>query len=189
MSSLPSISEASIIVGFISFTFTFFTFLNVFWNSLLTMKNAPREMRVYMDSLRSEIRGEREYFKKAMRQVRPRSKGNPRQHVDCEPLKLLNDSVRHLMQECRRLEEPFLEDPSDEEDKDVEKSEQISYRTHYIPMDLKHRFLWLQIKADVITLADQVTRIQTRRIAFDVNTAIVWVSSSLSFAKTLTMRT
>lgn len=178
MSSLPSISEASIIVGFVSFTFTFFTFLNVFWSSLMTMKNAPREMRGYLDNLRSEIYGERVYFKKAMRQFRSRSKSYPRQHVDCAPLRLLSDSVRHLMQDFKRLEEPFLEHSADEE-KDTEKSEQMSFRTNYAPMDFRHRFHWMQIKADVITLADQVNRIQSRRIAFDTNTAVTYVFSTL----------
>ena len=136
------------------------------------MKNAPREMKDFLDNLRSELYGEREYFKKAMRQVRSRSKSNPRNHVDCSPLKLLNDSVRHLMQSFKRLEEPFLEDPSEDEQKDVEKSEEISYRTHYAPMDFRHRFIWLRSKADFIALADQVSRIQTRRIAFDMNSAV-----------------
>ena len=172
MSALAPISKASAIVGFISFTFTFFTFLNVFWSSLLTMKNAPREMRGYLDNLRSELHGEREYFKKAMRQDKSRSKSNPRQHVDCAPLRLLNVSVKNLVQDFKRLEAPFLEDTEDEEDRDVEKSEQMLYRTKYAPMDLRHRFLWMQIKANVITLADQVNRVQTRRIAFDTNTAI-----------------
>ena len=138
----------------------------------MTMKNAPREMRDYMDNLRSELYGEREYFKRALRQVKSRSKSNPRSHVDCSPLRLLNDSVRHLMQKFRRLEEPFLEDTSEEDEKDVEKSEQMPYRMPYASMDLRHRFIWLRSKNDILALADSVSRIQTRRIAFDMNSAV-----------------
>ena len=153
------------------------------------MKNAPREMRGYLDNLRSELYGERDYFKKATRQVRSRSKSNPRQHVDCGPLKLLNDSVRHLMQDFKKLEEPFLEDLSNEAEKDVEKSEQMSYRTNYVPMNIRHRFIWLRIKADVVVLADQVNRIQTRRIGFDTNTAVMCVCFNLSFMRRLLIGT
>ena len=120
------------------------------------MKNAPREIKGYLDNLRSELYGEREYFKKAMRQVRSRSKSNPRHHVDCGPLRLLNDSIRHLMQDFKRLEEPFLENPpEEEEDNDIEKSGETSYRARYAPFDLRSRYTWLQSKQDVITLADQ----------------------------------
>ena len=96
------------------------------------MKNAPREMKAYVDNLRSELQGERDYFRKAMKQVRSRSRSNPRDHVDCAPLKLLNDSARHLMQDFRRLERPFLDAPQDEEDHDVEKSEEPPYRPKYV---------------------------------------------------------
>lgn len=99
--------------------------------------------------------GEQLYFKNALRKIRSRSKSNPRNHVDCSPLKLLNNSVKHLMQDFKRIEGSFLENPTDEEEKDLEKSEQMSFRTHYAPMDLKHRFIWLQVKNDVIILADQ----------------------------------
>ena len=140
------------------------------------MKNAPREIQGYLNNLRSELYGEREYFKKAMRQVRSRSKSNPRSHVDCGPLKLLNDSVRHLMQDFKRLEEPFLEDSPEEEDKDVEKSEENSYRVRYATMDFRHRYIWLKSKNNIITLSDQVNRIQTRRIAFDTNTIVQYTA-------------
>ena len=144
------------------------------------MKNAPREMKGYLDNLRSELYGERDYFKKAMRQVRSRSKSNPRDHVDCAPLKILNDSVRHLMQDFKRLERPFLEVlPEDEEDKDVEKTEESSpFRVKYAPMDFGHRYIWLRSKKDIVALADQVTRIQSRRIAFDTNTMVQYATKS-----------
>lgn len=142
------------------------------------MKNAPREMKGYLDNLRSELYGERDYFKKAMRQVRSRSKSNPRDHVDCAPLKILNDSVRHLTQDFRRLERPFLEVPQEEEERDVEKSAESPYRVKYASMDFRHRYIWLRSKNDIIALADQVTRIQSRRIAFDTNTVVQYVAKT-----------
>ena len=135
-------------------------------------------MKGYLDNLRTELYGERNYFKKAMRQVRSRSKSNPREHVDCAPLKILNDSVRHLMQDFKRLERPFLEVPEEEEDRDIEKSEESPYRVKYASMDFRHRYIWLRSKNDVISLADQVTRIQSRRIAFDTNTVVQYGARS-----------
>lgn len=135
-------------------------------------------MKGYLDNLRTELYGERDYFKKAMRQVRSRSKSNPREHVDCAPLKILNDSVRHLMQDFKRFERPFLEVTQKEEDKDVEKSEESPYRVKYASMDFRHRYIWLRSKNDIIALADQVTRIQSRRIAFDTNTVVQYGAKS-----------
>lgn len=172
MSSLPPVFLGSSIVGFISFAFTFFTFFNIFWNSLMTMKSAPRKIREYLGNLRSELYGEREYFKIATKSARSRSRSNPREYVNCGPLKILNDAVKELMHDFKRLETPFLENPAEEEQRDVEKSERVSFRASYAPFDFKHRFIWLQVKKDVVSLADQVIRIQARRIAFDTNTAV-----------------
>ena len=44
-------------------------------------------------------------------------------HVDLEPIRLLSDSVKTLMNDFKRLEEPFLNEPPEEKEKDVERSE------------------------------------------------------------------
>ena len=139
--------------------------------------NADFETIDSLDNLRSELYGERGYFRKAMRQVRSRSKSNPRDRVDCAPLQILNHSVRHLMQDFKRLEGPFLETPVEEdEDKAVEKSEESPYRVRYALMDFTRRYRWLRSKNDVIALADQVTRVQSRRIAFDTNSVVQYAA-------------
>lgn len=168
---MPSVFVASSIVGFVSFAFTFFTFLRVFWESIVTMWAASREMRVYLDNLRSELYGERDYFKAAMRSSKSKSKGPSRSHHDVGPLKLLNDSVKHLMHKFKKLEEPFLRDPPSRKEMDVEKSEP-SLRGDYLDMSLGLRYLWLRTKPDMISLANDVSRIQMRRVAFDTGTVL-----------------
>lgn len=163
---MPSLFVASAIVGFISFTFTFFTFLRVFWESISTMWAAPREVKGYLDGLRSELYGERDYFKEAVRSSKSKRKGAMRNHADFGTLKILNDSVRHMLHRFKKLEEPFLRDPPSKKEVDVEKSD-FTMRGDYIDMGFGHRYEWLRTKPDVITLSDQVTRIQIRRLAFD----------------------
>lgn len=81
------------------------------------------------------------------------------------------------MQDFKRLEGPFLETPVEEdEDKAVEKSEESPYRVRYALMDFTRRYRWLRSKNDVIALADQVTRVQSRRIAFDTNSVVQYAA-------------
>lgn len=91
-------------------------------------------MQQYLDNLRSELQGERAYFKSTLRQARSKSRGR-RIHDDLEPLKLLNHSVKNLMHSFKRIEQPFLREPAEEEEKDVERSEE-SVRGNYAPMTL-----------------------------------------------------
>jgi len=67
--AVAPISYASSIVGFISFTFTFFTLLNGFWASLLAVFSAGKQVHRSFDNLRSGLQGEREYFKKGVEAV------------------------------------------------------------------------------------------------------------------------
>lgn len=168
---LPTISYASSIVGFTSFTFTFFTFLGVFRETLLTLWAAPKEARTHLDNLRSELHGERAYFKSMLRRSRSRSK-TAKTHADLGPLRLLNDSVKELMRDFRKLEEPFLNEPPDEREKDVERSQE-SVRGDYAAMTLRRRWKWMRRKGDVMVMADQVNRIQTRRIACDTSNVLM----------------
>ena len=170
--AVAPISYASSIVGFISFTFTFFTLVNVFWASLRTIFGAGKQIHASFDNLRSELYGEREYFRKALKQQRSRSRGTGRMQLDTTPLKILNDSVKHLMRDLKRLEEPFLADTPYDRDLDIEKSGREPLRPDYAPMTLHRRYIWLRTKDEVVTLADRVNRIQTRRIACDSNNII-----------------
>ena len=128
---LAPISYASTIVGFTSFAFTFFTFVRVFWETILTLWSAPKELERLLDNLRLELHEERAYFKSMLRRQRSRSKGM-KTHVDTGPLRLLNDSIKELMNEFKRLEEPFLNEPAEEKEKDVERSDVIISYTHLL---------------------------------------------------------
>lgn len=134
---LPSIAYGSSIVGFISFAFTFFTFVRVFWQTILTLWAAPREVTQYLDNLRSELHGEREYFKVMLRRQRSRSRGvrKERVHDDLVVVKILNESVKSLMRSFKTLEQPFLAEPSDRQEKDAERDEG-SVAGDYAPMTL-----------------------------------------------------
>jgi len=98
MSQLSTISLASSTIGFISFAFTFFTFLRVFWETILTLLSAPKQMKGYLDNLRLEIHNERAYFESALRRTKSRSRSVKKYHVDGvkkyhedeQPLRTLN---------------------------------------------------------------------------------------------------
>ena len=138
---LASISYASAIVGFASFAFTFFTFVRVFWQTIITLWAAPKEMISNLDNLRSELHGERAYFKAMLRRQRSRSRGYRKEnvHEDLAVIKLLNDIVKGLMRHFEDLEKPFLMESPEEQEKHVERSEE-SVRGNYAPMTLGRRW-------------------------------------------------
>lgn len=164
-SKLAPISYASTIVGFTSFAFTFFTFVKVFWETILTSWSAPKQMVGYMDQLRIEIHNERAYFKSALRRTKSRSRSVKRYHEDVAPLKILNSSVRRIHRQFIKMEEPFLDVSPSRAEKDVERDSEESVDTNYAPMTLGRRWRWMRTKSDIISIADQVNRIQTQRVA------------------------
>ena len=101
-SKLAPISYGSSIVGFTSFAFTFFTFVRVFWETILTLWSAPKQMVGYLDQLRIEIHNERAYFKSALRRTKSRSRSVRRFHEDVTPLKNLF-WMSHLLEPRRTL--------------------------------------------------------------------------------------
>ena len=171
-SGLPPISFASIIIGFLGFAFTFFTFIRVFWVSIQTMWSAPKQLRQLLDNLRTELYGERAYFKNAIKQARSKSRKSTRETPETVPLSILNDSIRTMMSDFRALEAPFLDDDEDSKDLDIEKSGKVSLRGDYGRMDLRRRILWLQTKDDFMVIQDQVTRTQARRIAYETSNTL-----------------
>lgn len=130
-------------------------------------------MRGYLDNLRVEIHNERAYFKSALRRTRSRSRSVKRYHEDIGPLKILNGSVRRIHREFVNLEEPFLDVSPFAADKDVERDSEESSQTQYAPMTLARRWRWMRTKSDVISVADQVDRIQTQRIACDTTNVLM----------------
>ncbi|KAL6717039.1 hypothetical protein ACLMJK_004953 [Lecanora helva] len=172
MSSLPTISLASIAVGFISFAFTFFTFLRVFWETILTLWSAPKQAKAYLDNLRSEILNERAYFKSALRRTKSRSRSIRRYHEDVVPLRVLNSTVKRIHRQFNTLESPFLAETPDKIEKDIERSD-VSDEPQYAPMTFSRRWRWMRSKEDIISMADQVNRIQTQRIACDASNILM----------------
>ena len=172
MAPLPPISYGSSIVGFVSFAFTVGTFVRVFWETILSMWSAPKEMRGYLDNLRLEITNERIYFKSALHRTRSRSRSVKRYHEDVTPLRILNASVKRLHRTFNHLEAPFLNEPQERTEKDVERSTKSDV-PDYAPMSFRRRWRWMRSKGDVLQVADQVNRIQTQRIACDASNVLM----------------
>lgn len=122
-------------------------------------------MRAYLDQLRIEIHNERAYFKSALRRTRSRSRSVKRYHEDIAPLKTLNGTVRRIHRQFIKLEGPFMNVSPSEAEKDVERDSEESADPDYAPMTLGRRWRWMRTKGDIISIADQVNRIQTQRIA------------------------
>lgn len=171
-SGLSPISFASIIVGFLGFAFTFFTFVRVFWDSIMTMHSAPKELRQLLDNLRTELYGERAYFNNAIKQARSKSRESTRETPEIMPLSILNDSIETMMNDLRNLEAPFLDNDADTKDVDIEKSGKVSLRGDYGRMDVRRRILWLHTKDDFMAIQNQVTRTQARRIAYETSNTL-----------------
>jgi len=93
---------------------------------------------------------------------------------DLAVIRLLNDSVKILFRDLKTIEKPFLNESPEEKEKDVERSEE-SIRGDYAPMTLPRRWHWMNSKATVIAMADEVNRIQTRRIAHETSCSLSWV--------------
>ena len=132
-------------------------------------------MHAYMDNLRIEIHNERTYFKAALRRSRSKSRENRKLRDDIEPLRVLNHSVGRVHREFKKLEAPFLETTPEEEDRDIEKSVDGSVAGDYAPMTLPRRWRWMRSKSEIISIADQVNRIQTQRIACDLSNVLLLV--------------
>ena len=72
-----------------------------------------------------------------LRRQRSRSRGvrKERVHDDLVEVKLLNESVKSLMRSFKKLEQPFLAESSDMQEKDAERDER-SVAGDYAPMTL-----------------------------------------------------
>lgn len=125
-----------------------------------------------LDNVRTELYGERAYFKDAIKQARSKSKTSTRETLEIAPLSILNDSIKSMMRDFRKMEAPFLHGGEDAEDLDIEKTGKVSLRGNYGRMNFRRRYNWLQNKMDFVTLANQVTRIQARRIAYETSNTL-----------------
>ncbi|KAL9575903.1 MAG: hypothetical protein Q9212_007580, partial [Teloschistes hypoglaucus] len=135
------------------------------------MYRAPHQIQQTLDNLRTELYGERAYFKNAIKQAK--SKRNPeREAPEITPLSILGESVKSMMRDFRGLEAPFLVEGEEGGDLDIEKSGRVSLRGRYGSMGFRRRVVWLHTKDDFVAMANQVTRIQARRIAYETSNTL-----------------
>lgn len=95
-SSLAPISLASIIIGFISFSFTLAIWLHAFWEAFQTLGKAPLQVRDTLATLRQGLYEEREY----LRRLRKRKLGTAEKkgemgalYYEGGPIRVINDAV------------------------------------------------------------------------------------------------
>ncbi|KUJ14335.1 uncharacterized protein LY89DRAFT_136013 [Mollisia scopiformis] len=172
MVALAPVSVASIVIGFISFSFTLAIWLHAFWESFVTIGQAPEQLQDALSTLRQALYEEREYLKRKRRrgndkeEGRSSSKNRPTIYYEGGPTKVINDAVKDLIREFKAYERPFLETEHTGREKELEWS--FDATQQYYKSDFVHRVLWLRSKGGVETIAEKLQKIQTRRIAVEV---------------------
>ncbi|KAH7317573.1 hypothetical protein BKA65DRAFT_104512 [Rhexocercosporidium sp. MPI-PUGE-AT-0058] len=168
MAALPSISIASIGIGFISFGFTLAIWIHAFWGAFLTVTGAPSQLRDAFSTLRQSLYEEREYLKRKRR----REKGTQEKDSKAKLLyneggstKVINDAVKDLIYDFKRYEFPFLETHHTGREKELEWSFDATQQQY--KCDFFHRLLWLRSKGGIESIAEKLQKIQTRRIAVE----------------------
>lgn len=81
-------------------------------------------------------------------------------------MKVVNDAVKDLIRDFKKLEDPFLIPLRDEIEKELEWS--FGATQQYYKCDLPHRILWLRAKGGVADIAAKLEHLQTRRIVAEV---------------------
>jgi len=168
MAPLPSISIASIVIGFISFAFTLAIWIHAFWGAFLTVVSAPSQLRDAFSTLRQSLYEEREYLKRKRRREKGTQDRDSKQrslYDEGGPTKVINDAVKDLIHDFKRYERPFLETPHTGREKELEWSFDATQQ-HY-RCDFSHRLLWLRSKGGIESIAEKLQKIQTRRIAVE----------------------
>ncbi|RDW77179.1 hypothetical protein BP6252_05232 [Coleophoma cylindrospora] len=165
-SALAPISIASIIVGFISFSFTLAIWLHAFWDAFLTLAKAPQQVRDTLSTLRQGLYEEREYLKRTRRRSQSHSSKTKSLYLEGGAQKVINDAVKDLIREFKDYERPFLEPLHEGREKELEWSFDATQRYYYC--DLPHRLLWLRTKGGINDIAIRLQRLQSRRIAEEV---------------------
>lgn len=165
-SSLAPISIASIIIGFISFTFTLAIWLHAFWDAFVTLGKAPQQVQDALSVLRQGLYEEREYLKRTRRRSQSHSGKAKSLYLEGGPQRVINDAVKDLIRDFKDLERPFLENLHEGREKELEWS--FDATKHYYKCDLHHRILWLRTKSGINDIAIRLGRLQSRRIAEEV---------------------
>jgi hypothetical protein len=176
MADLPSISIASVIIGFISFGLTLAIWLNAFWQAFLTIAHARSQIQDELSILRQRLYEEAEY----LRRLRRRERRPPERHRDSHrakkdvygdsgPVRVLSDAVKDLTREFKHYEHPFLVIPGRTDggrgEKDLEWSFDATRQCYQC--DLPRRLIWLRSRGGVTDIAAKLEKIQTHRAAME----------------------
>ncbi|PNS21608.1 hypothetical protein CAC42_967 [Sphaceloma murrayae] len=110
---LAPVSLGSSIIGFISFAFTFATFLRVFWQNLTTLFKAGRESKNILTTLRTELEEERSCLREIKRHQRSRGPTSSQDvfqgpELDDVAIRSLQSTVKRLTKRFEDFERPFL---------------------------------------------------------------------------------
>lgn len=181
---MTPLAYASSIIGIISFLFTLSIFFNTFAQAWDTVLGAPVQITDYLGNLREELYEEKEALKRA--RARPHG----------YRLKILDDSVKDILREFRRIERPFL--PSGRRgskrgrakasasasggEKGVAEEEEEDFKAKapgFYVCDWRHRVIWLQTKSAAVRLATVLDRLQTRRIERELSDVHLYVPTFL----------
>lgn len=105
--SLPTISIASIAIGFISFGFTLLTWLGVYLGLVQVMRSAPRSIPLTLGNVRQELLTEKALTRRTLRigdrfGVFPARKGKE------DAIRLINETLRQTWKEFKAVEAKFV---------------------------------------------------------------------------------
>jgi len=144
MSRPLSISLASIVIGFISFSFTLAIWLHAFWDAFLTIGQAPNQLQDYLSTLRQALYEEREYLKQNRWRdsTESDSKSAKALYYEGGPTKVITGAVKDLIENFKAHERPFLVSLHDSREKELEWS--FDATRQYYKSDFTHRMLWLR---------------------------------------------
>lgn len=174
MADLPSISIASITIGFISFGLTLAIWLNAFWQAFLTIGNAQNQIQDELSVLRQRLYEEAEYLRRLRHRgrrpsVRRRDGQRAKRDIygDSGPVRVLSDAVKDLMRDFKHYEEPFLVIPGrtgrSRGERDLEWSFDATRQCYQC--DLPRRLIWLRFRTKVTNISTKLAAIQTHRAA------------------------
>lgn len=192
---MPTLFTISSILGIVSFVLTFFNLIGIYADAVRTLMNAPTEIRDALANLRLELIEERDAYRKYRRRLRKSGAGKEKSNIARggatskeDVLMIMGDTINDLWGTFKSLERPFLvrnprrareiqrgdywgESDLDEKDRHVDEERNEDNLKTYYQCDFLHRFLWWRSKASINSLADQVQRIQIRRIEWHTTEA------------------
>lgn len=192
---MVTLGNVSSVLGILSFILTFFNLLGIYAAAVRTIMNAPQEIRDGLSNLRLELLEERDAYRRFRRQLRRSGASKEKSSVARggatnkeDVLVVMGDTIRDLWLNFKALERPFLvrnprrareiqrgnywgESDLDEKGRHVDEERNEDNLKTYYDCDFLHRFLWWRSKAGATALADQVQRLQIRRIEWHTTEA------------------